>query len=664
MSEKKQPVELQLGAAYYPEHWSEEHWQEDIRRMKQAGLTVVRMGEFAWSTLEPREGEFCFDWLERAIEMLAENGINTVLGTPTAGPPAWLTQRHPDMLAMDEFGRRAQHGNRCHYCVTSPEFHAATVRLVKAMAERFGQNPHVIGWQIDNEFNRVCYCERCRSLFQTYLEGKYGSLDSLNEHWTTRYWSQTYTACDQIPMPIGSHNPGLMLEFKRFITDCYARYQRLQLDNLRPHLRKGVWVTHNFMGWYDGYDHYKMSEDLDMAAWDWYIIHGHHDYLTSGAIHDLVRGFKHQNFWLIETQPGNVNWAKVNSVLDKGEGRAMAWHAIGHGADAVLYWQWRSSLGGQEQYHGTLVDQSGQPRPFFEEVCQLGRDFAKVGSLLVDSKPIAKVALLNDYLSRWSIEWQPHHAEFDYVAHLTHYYRPFAERNIPVDVVSADASLPDYRLVIAPALLLIDEDRAKRLKEYVQRGGHLVLTIRCGMKDEYNALLPCRQPGLLSEIAGVEVEEYYALLEPVPVKGNNFSGESRQWAERLKIRDEKQTMIVARYGKSNGWLDDQVAATVHPFGKGMVYTMGTYLDETAQSAFIEHVSNLVGIRPLMITPAGVEVCQRIDSRNVPIKIIINHKPIEQHLPLQTPLIDHLNDKRVEGELTLPPYGIAVVTPEE
>jgi beta-galactosidase len=276
--------------------------------MREAGLTVARLAEFAWSTLEPERGEFRFNWLERAISMLASAGIVSVLGTPTAAPPAWLVQEHPNLMAVDESGGRVQFGNRCHYCVNSPEFHAATRRIVSAMAERFGNNPHVIGWQLDNEYNRVCYCDRCRSLFQRYLAEKFGSLDTLNRHWTTRYWSQTYSAWEQIPIPVGPHNPGLMLAFKHFVTESYRKFQQLQLDILHPHLGPDVWVTHNFMGWFDGFDHYSMSKDLDLASWDWYIGTGHHDYLTSGATHDLTRGFKHRNFWLIETQPGNVNW--------------------------------------------------------------------------------------------------------------------------------------------------------------------------------------------------------------------------------------------------------------------------------------------------------------------------------------------------------------------
>ena len=652
---------LHLGAAYYPEHWPEERWAEDIRLMREAGMTVARMAEFAWSALEPAAGEFHLDWLDRAISALDDAGIVSVLSTPTAAPPAWLIDQHPSALAVGKNGRRVQFGNRCHYCVNAPEFHTATRRIVAAMANRFGNDARVIGWQLDNEYHRVCYCDYCRAMFQHYLEKKFGSLDALNERWTTRYWSQTYSAWDQIPIPIGQHNPGLMLAFKQFITESYRQFQQLQLDALRPHLPDGVWVAHNFMGWYDGFDHYAMAKDLDLASWDWYAPSGHNDYLTSGAKHDLTRGFKQRNFWVMETQPGSVNWAPINSPLDKGEARAMAWHAVAHGADAVLYWQWRSALNGQEQYHGSLVDQSGQPRPFYKEVRQLGHEFATISPLLAGSRTSARVALLNDYDSRWSVQWQKHHRDFDYVNHFNHYYRPFAARNIPTDIISADAPLKGYRLVIAPALLIVNEHRVEQLSDFVKRGGHLILTIRCGMKDEYNGLLPTRQPGPLAEIAGVEVEEYYALQDTVPVTGNWFSGVSRLWAERLRMLDETRAVAIARYGESNGWLDDQIAIAVHPHGRGLVYSVGAYLDQATQQAFIDHVVKTTNIKPAMETPKGVEARRWINAEGTKGFIIINHTRAKQLVQLPQAMREHLDERTLETELELGPYGVAVLT---
>lgn len=657
---------LHIGAAYYPEHWPEERWSEDIRLMREARLTVMRIGEFAWSTMEPSAGDFYFEWLDRVISRLATEGIATVLGTPTAAPPAWLIQEYPDILTVEENGRRVQFGNRCHYCITSPEMHAATQRIVGAMAEHFGANPQVIGWQIDNELGRVCYCDRCRALFQQFLAERYGTLENLNLRWSTAYWSQTYNAWEQIPIPIGGHNPGLMLEFKRFITDNNRKFQKLQVNLLRTHLPPEVWITHNFMGWYDGFDHYKMSEDLDLASWDYYVGTGHHDSLTHGAIHDLTRGFKQRNFWVMETQPGNVNWSTINNSLNKGEGRAMAWQGVAHGADGILYWQWRSALGGQEQYHGTLVDQSGKPRPFYTEVQQLAKDFEKVSPLLVGSKISTRVAMLNSYESRWSIQWQRHHRDFDYVAYFNHFYRPLAARNISVDIISAEnltdaKQLYRYKMVIAPALLIINENQVKALKDFLVRGGHLVLTARCGMKDGYNALLPSRQPGPLVELANVQVEDYYALQEPIPVKGNWFEGQAQIWAERLKVLEGVYTPTIAKYGKSNGWLDDQVAITVSSYKNSLVYYVGVYLDDKAQDALLERFLRTAGLNPPIQTPPGVEVCTRVTPENKNVYILINHLQEEKVINLPWAAQEYLTGQTVPAEIKLEPYGIAVLT---
>lgn len=659
---RKKTSRLYVGSAYYPEQWPESEWKKDIRLMAEAGFNVARLGEFAWSTLEPGPGDIHFGWLQSAIAQLARAGIQTVLGTPTAAPPAWLVTRYPDILALDETGRRVQFGNRCHYCVNSPDYHEAVRRLISRMAEAFGKHPNVIGWQIDNEFNRYCYCPHCEQLFHEFLAQRYGTLDELNRRWTTAYWSQAYDAWEQIPLPVGPHNPGLMLEFKHFMTLSYRRFQRLQIDALRPHLKKNVWISHNFMYWHDGYDHYEMSEDLDIASWDWYVGMGHVDPLSHGAAHDLVRGYKRQNFWLMETQPGNVNWRPVNNVLNKGEARTMAWHAVGHGADALLYWQWRSPLNGQEQYHGTLLDQSGQPRLFYSEAKQVAQDFASISSLLAGSTIQTETAILHDYDSRWSIRWQPHHQDFDYVEHLHHYYRPLAALNIPVDIVSADASLKSYQLIIAPALLILNDRRVTNLNAFVKNGGHLVLTIRSGMKDEFNALLPMRQPGKLSKLTGVEVEEYYALDEGVSVIGEGWEGRSTLWAERLKVLDEAETKVLARYGSSNGWLDQQPAITQHAYGKGMVTFVGAYLEKEQQKLLLEKLREQSGVKPVMKTNAGVEACRRITADQREVFILINHTRSEQMIQLPWPAAyEHLQGTQVGSSLALPPYGIAVLT---
>ncbi|MCS6994699.1 MAG: beta-galactosidase [Anaerolineales bacterium] len=655
---------LHFGAAWYPEHWPPQRWAEDIRLMKEAHFTVVRLAEFAWSSLEPSEGDFRFDWLEQAIAQLAEAGIWVVLGTPTAAPPAWLVTQYPETLAVDEQGRRVQFGNRCHYCVNAPEMHRAARRIARAMAERFGSHPRVIGWQVDNEYNRVCYCDHCHAQFQAFLQQEYGTLDELNARWTTAYWSQTYSDWKQIPLPIGPHNPGLMLAFRRFVTRSYRNFQRAQLEELRPHLPSSVWVTHNFMNWFGGFDHYELSYDLDLASWDWYVATGHHDHLTSGAAHDLVRGYKRKNFWLIETQPGHVNWSQTNNALNKMEARAMAWHAVAHGADALLYWQWRSALNGQEQYHGTLIDQSGQPRPFYEEAQLIGAEFARVSDLVIGSTVQARTAILNCYESRWAIEFQRHNSAFDYVAYLEHWYRPLSVRNLEIDLLSADEALDGYQLVIAPALIVLDEQRIEHLRAFVQRGGRLVLTLRTGMKDRHNAMLPSRPPGALAELAGVEVEEYYSLQHPIPVGGKLFQGTASLWAERLRLLGQPFTTVMARYGASNGWLDDQPAVVVNPYGSGFVYTVGAWLDERSQDTLVRQILLNTSLKPFE-TPPAVEVRVRVRPDGRRLYFVINHSRQEQTVTLPWDATDHLTGQSfAPGALTLYPYAVALLTRQE
>jgi beta-galactosidase len=652
---------LHIGAAYYPEHWPVSTWVEDIGRMKDLGFSVVRLAEFAWSSLEPASGDYRLDWLEQAIELFGANEIAVVLGTPTAAPPAWLCQKFPDLMAMEENGMRVKFGNRAHYCVNSPDFHLATRDMVSQMARRFAPKPAVIGWQIDNEFSRVCYCQRCLSLFQKHLQHKFENLKELNRRWSTAYWSQTYSAWDQIPLPIGSHNPGLMLEFKRFVTQSYRSFQKLQIETLRPQLKPTDWITHNFMNWFEGLDHYTMTVDLDMASWDWYIGQGHNDHLTTNASHDLARGWKAKNYWVMESQPGMVNWARVNNPLYKGEGRSMAWQAVAHGADGFLYWQWRSAPNAHEQMHGTLVDSSGQIRPFAEEVKRIATEFERASDLVAGSKVKARVAILNDYESRWSLGWQPHHEEFDYVDHLLSYYRPIAAANVMVDIISADVPLDGYKLVIAPATLIMDEQRFNNLRSHVQHGGYLILTPRTAVKDRDNALLPSRPPGPLREMAGVEVAEAYALEEPVPVKGNWFNGVSQRWAELVKLTDVNITVPAARYLPCNGWLDDQPAITVHGYRSGLVYYVGTCLDDKAQNDFLARVLKTCNLNPPFEVPPGVELSRRIREDGTDILFLINHTRERKSVNIMHTYHEHLKDLELAGQVEMAPFGVAVIT---
>ena len=651
-------VPLELGAAWYPEQWPESRWEADLTLMEQAHMHFARVGEFAWSTMEPSEGNFQLDWLEHAIRLAEKHHIAIVIGTPTAAPPAWLTQKYPETLRTNPDGRKDEHGNRQQFDFANPKYRELCRIIATKLAERFGHDPNVIGWQIDNEYAREDFSSETRTQFQQWLKAKYKTLDNLNTRWTTAYWSETYSAWDQIPIQETYGNPGLLLNWKQFVSDTWRSYQRNQLDAIRAHADKRQFITTNMMGWFDAYDHYTVAQDLDLASWDDYIGTGQMKPDENGARHDLTRGFLRKNFWVMETQPGFVNWSPDNNALNKGETRAMAWNAIGHGSEAVEYWQWRSALNGQEQYHGTLVGADGTPVPLYAEVQQIGADFDKAGPALAGTTIHSDVALLNDYPSRWAIDWQRHNKAFDPIQAFMSFYTPLHDAVHSIDVIADTAPLDHYKLVVAPALNVLTPEAAKNLEAYVRNGGHLVLGPRSAMKDEDNSLWPQRQPGPLADLLGARVAQWYALDTTVPVSGDWGSGEDTLWAEQLSVTSP-DTKILMRYGKSNGWLDDQPAAVTHKLGKGSITYIGASLDPAAMKRAAAWMLSDAGLAPILPNiPEGVDVAIRSgDNKHILILTNYNAAPVTIALPSQ---MHDILAGNTTSSVTLPQYGVAVL----
>lgn len=649
---------LYLGTAWYPEQWPESRMEADLALMEKAGIRFCRIGEFAWSRMEPKEGVYDLEWVEHAIRAAEKHHIGIVLGTPSAAPPAWLTQTYPETLRVEEDGRRAEHGNRQQFNWANPQYRKLARGMAEQMAKRFGHDKNVIGWQIDNEYANESYDASTKKMFQDWVKARYGTLENLNEKWTTAYWSETYQSWDQIPIQTKYGNPGLLLSWKRFVSDEWRSYQKNQLDVIRANADKRQFITTNMMGWFDAYDHYTVSQDLDMASWDDYVGTGHLNPVSNGAAHDLTRGFLRKNFWVMETQPGFVNWSTDNNALDKGEVRAMAWHDIGHGADAVSYWQWRSDLNGQEEYHGTLLGADGTPVPLYSEVSQLGAEFAKAGAALKDTHVESDVAVLHSYDSRWAINWQRHNQAWDPVANIVAYYGAVRELAHSVDIVSPRVDLSRYKLVIAPGLNVISDEIAKNLIGYVKGGGHLVLGQRSGMKDDDNSLTRERQPGPLAELLGGRVEQYYALKDAVPVSGEWGAGDTKAWAEQLSVKDP-QTKVLMTYGKSNGWLDGQPAAITRKVGKGSITYIGADLNEEQMSSAAKWMMADAGVVPVFgVMPKGVDLYER-KGAGKDVWILINFGAAAETVALPAGFEDVLKGGAVNS-VTLGQFDVKVV----
>jgi len=651
---------LLLGAAWYPEQWPESQWDADLDRMAACHIHLVRVAEFAWSAMEPEQGKYDFAWLDHAIEKAAQHHIVVVLGTPTAAPPAWLTTQYPETLRVDEDGRRAEHGNRQQFSFTDPKYRELARGIATQMATRYGHNPNVVGWQLDNEYAEPDFGPSAQTQFHAWLRKKYGTNAELNRRWTTTYWSQTYDNFDEIPVQASKENPALELDWKHFVSDTWMGYSQNQIDAIRPHADPRQFITTNSMGWFDGFDHYTVYSNLDIASWDDYIGQPIYDPALNGATHDLDRGFKHKNFWVMETEPAFVNWRTTNNPLDKGQVREMAWQAVGHGADAVEYWQWRSALNGQEQYHGTLVGPDGLPVPAYAEVQQIGAEFEKAGAALSGTTPHSQAAIVENYDSRWAIDFQRHAAAFDPLEELVSFYRPLREMTQAVDVVAPDAPLDEYKLVEAPALNLLSPAVAQHLIDYVNHGGHLVLGPRSGMKDSYDALYPDRQPGPLARLLGAHVEQFYALENPLPVSGEIGSGTSHVWAEFLTPSDA-ETQVVMRYGAGNGWLDGQPAVVTRKVGNGSITYVGGWFDDGLMSKLTASWIQMSQIQPILPNvPEGVEVCRRTGIGKS-VLIIINHTAAGQSIGLPSAMKDLLsNSPTPASQIALPPHGVAVL----
>lgn len=676
----------QFGADYYPEHWPEQRWPMDAKLMKELGLKVVRMAEFSWHKMEPEEGHFDFEWLDRAIDILRKEGIVSVLGTPSAAPPAWMIRKHPKIQPVGPDGIIRGFGGRHHDCQSNPVYREYVKKMVTAMAEHFKDNPGVVGWQIDNEFGNshynLCMCDSCKASFQKWLAKKYGTIEELNKAWGTYFWSQEYNDFSEVFPPVKTPcgaNPSQVLDWKRFHSDLICDFSKVQTDIIRSIVPKEHFITHNCMGFSDIVSYYDLSKQLDFVCHDLYPFGYWRDHSLEpfeiGVELDGIRGVCKAPFWIMEQQSSVTGWEIMGRKPAPGQIPLWAVDSVAHGADTVVFFRWRSCLGGTEQYWHGILPHSGIPGKTYEEIGRLINDMTPVMKDMEGAMPTAQVAIVRSYEQGWAFDMQPNVQGLNYYGQLIKYYKAFHHKNIPVDFVREDDDISGYKVVIAPLQYLADQDLAAHYEEYVKQGGNLVLTMRAGVKERNNlCYAEGPLPGVFSGLLGITVEEYDPLGSAfVPVKGVSGSEDNRDASDDTCSKTAGDGLCAAKWADiitlkgaepvfdyDGEYYEGTPAVTVNSLGEGKAWYVGCEPSESLMEAIVDMLAKETGTGSVegsdIKVPAGVEVTSREKNGRKWI-FILNHTDEEK----KTDISDRF--RVLSGALKdnkLQPYGYAVL----
>jgi beta-galactosidase len=612
-----------FGVAYYPEHWPEDRWAVDAKMMQEAGINGVRMGEFAWSALEPREGEYHFDWLDRAVALLADHGIKTMMCTCSRTPPPWVFTQHPEIRNVRADRMPSNYGHRYTICHNNPTFRELSQRIDRVVIEHYAGNEHVIAWHIDNEIGagNTCYCDICRREFQVYLRGRYGTVERLHEAWGAHFWSFAFSDFAEVPVPVGvpMANPALALEYARFVSRRNYEFARWRYDLMKK-LSPEKWVTTNAQTERtDHTDMFELGQATDIYGTNYYPPNA----TELGA--DYTRGARGEVI-ILEQRSGQPHWS---AATKPGWMRLWAWRSIAHGANGINFFRWRTCRWGQEEYWHGVLPHSGRPNRRYQELKRMGEEVRQLGDSIARTRPPARIALVLGYDSRWALKPVLLEPKMDLLPEARAYHQALMEANHCVDAMDPREDLSRYALVIAPRLYCLDQRSADNLRRFVEGGGVLCLTPRSGVVDEYNTVFDVPAPGPLREIAGVEVDDYGALDQPVALRGDAVGGSAQAevWADEIILTTARS---VATYGE--GWLAGMPAITLNESRKGKVLYLGTVLRGEALASFLGWLTKLAGVAPVLATPANVRALERASATERYL-FLLNFSDAAQTVPL-------------------------------
>ena len=664
------------GGDYNPDQWLDypDILKDDLRLMKLANVNTMTVGIFAWSALEPTEGNYNFEWLDKIIDDVYNQGGRVILATPSGARPAWLSEKYPEVLRTNDRREKMLHGGRHNHCFSSPIYREKTQKMNYKLAERYGNHPALIMWHVSNEYSGDCHCELCQENFRDWLKNKYKTIENVNKAWWGPFWSHTYTDWSQIESPssIGENAVhGLNLDWKRFVTDQTIDFYENEAKPLRE-LTPNVPITTNFMADTDdlipfqSLNYEKFSKHVDILSWDCYPA-WHNDWETTkdlatkvGFINDLYRSLKQQPFLIMECTPSGVNWHNVNKAKRPGMHTLASMQLLAHGSDSVLYFQWRKSRGSSEKFHGAVVDHdNSEENRVFKEVSQVGEILDKIKEIKGSMKQ-SKVAIIYDWENDWALKDAQGFGKESrrYPQTLQSHYKYFWDKNISVDVVTPQQDLSKYSLVVAPMMYMMTEETMDRFRDYVKNGGVLVGSYLSGLVNETDLTYLGGWPKTLQEIYGIDVKEIDTLY-PKDKNSIKFGNESFEVVDYCTIIEAKEAEVLAKYEED--FYKNTPAITKNNLEKGKAYFIGARTNQEFLSKFYDEIVKDLDINEVedFISEGGISIQIR-ENKDAKYYFVMNFTEEEKNIEIKGSYLNLISGKMMERLNLMKPYDVYVL----
>lgn len=655
------------GGDYNPEQWDESVWEEDMRMFALAGIDIVTLNVFSWALLQKDDDVYDFSLLDKIMEFVKKHGLYVCLATSTGAHPAWMAKKYPDILRTEFGGMKRKFGGRHNSCPNSPTYRNFSVRLATKLAERYKEYDNIVAWHISNEFGGECYCENCEQAFRIWLQEKYGTLEKLNWAWNTTFWGHTFYDWDEIVLPdLRSEHfaydrtmfQGISLDYRRFMSDSMlARY----IDEYRAikAITPEVLITTNLMGFYKPLDYQKWAKYMDFISWDNYPANDD-SYAKIAMAHDLMRGIKQgKPFALMEQTPSVTNWLSYNALKRPGVMRLWSYQAVAHGADTVMFFQMRRSIGACEKYHGAVIDHVGNENTrVFREIAALGEELEKIGDATLGGRTKSQIALLFDWDNWWALEYSAGPScELRYLTEFGRYYESLRKANYDVDIIGVEDTLDSYKIVIAPVLYMVKGDYDEKIRSYTKAGGIFVTTFFSGIVQENDLVTLGGYPGKLRDILGIWVEEIDALANG---QENGFVYEGTHYPAKLLCDIIHTEGAEALCGYESDFYAGFPVITKHAYGQGIAYYVATASDDAFYKKFLGDICTEAGVEPLLETPELVEVTSRENEKGRYL-FLLNHDEKQTKIVLSKKYRDLLTEKIYDKTpLLLEKKGVAIL----